>query len=246
MKELDDLDKMTKWMNKCTMLLPNNKVVHNCKYDSLGFTSPKGYIIHSLGSNLDEYIMNSNYGLFIHTDCYNYVHQKLKVKINYSMIPVKPGHSYKIMESLDYGKIENYLQQDFNFLQLVLDKNQELCISPLINNKTIKTVLSQLKIKKDNSRKGPHVSATFYSNGDIKFGNNGKLWIVNKNKWTEIKDNIIELKLMLTKYNNFIRSFSFIGQYNKHGIFVKDIDKKKIVLLTLEKNIDIINKNIKN
>ena len=58
--------------------------------------------------------------------------------------------------------------------------------------KNIKKVLSQLKIKYNPERKGPHTSATFYKNNLFKVGSNGNIWFIKSNKWVEIKDTIVK------------------------------------------------------
>ena len=87
---------------------------------------------------------------------------------------------------IKFGEIGKYQNQDFDFARLILDNNEELCISPLKNGKSIKTIkniISQLKIKKDDNRKGPSASATFYEKEHYKIGNNGNIWTINKGKW---------------------------------------------------------------
>lgn len=135
------------------------------------------------------------YGVFIHTDCWKFVKNEYDIKLSYSYLPIieKDILSPKIFKFINYGKIEKYWQQDFDFVGVIADSNEELCNSPFkskLVDKNIKKIISQLKIKNDPERKGPLASATFYKNGAYKVGVNRNIWYIKNNKWNEIKDTI--------------------------------------------------------
>ena len=111
-----------------------------------------------------------------------------------------------------------------------------MCMSPLIstiNAKRIDNIFKQLKLKKD--RKGPSLSASFYKSGIIKFGNNNKFWIINKNKWIEMKGIIKINKIELEKKHYKITQ---LGETNTKPIFIKNFitEKKKhyVLIISLE------------
>lgn len=179
------------------------------------------------------------YGVFIHTDCWKFVKNEYNIELNYSNLPIieKDILSHKIFNFINYGAIEKYWNQYFNFISVIVDKNEELCMSPLKSNlvaKNIKKIISQLKIKNNPERRGPTVSATFYNNGLYKVGVNGNIWIIKNNKWFEIKDTIT-----ITNYNKKIKKIAYIGDVNDKPLFVvkhnfnKKIDEYDILTIKL-------------
>jgi len=133
------------------------------------------------------------YGVFIHIDCWKFVKNEYNIELKYSNLPIieKKIYSTKIFNFINYGSIEKYWHQFFDFIGIIADSNEELCNSPLKSNlvaKNIKKIISKLKIRNDPERKGPAVSATFYNNGLYKVGLNGNIWTIKNNKWLEIKD----------------------------------------------------------
>ena len=83
--DINKIVKNTKWLTNCTLLLKNNKIIHNCKEISCnnGFYSTKTNkyyetlnIFDNNYINLEQYNLNykkynyiENIGIFIHTDC---------------------------------------------------------------------------------------------------------------------------------------------------------------------------------
>jgi hypothetical protein len=209
-----------------------------------------------MNMNILDYYKLEDIGIFIHTDCYKYVNNKFKIKLTYSDIPIIYNAKIydKINPSIKYGDIEKYWEQDFDFINLYLDNKVHLCSSPLKDDKNltqIKQNLNKMKLNKDISRKGPSVSATFYSPGDIKIGNNKTFWIKKSGKWSEMKDDLVNVNVTISeqdmkKYGKFIMSFSVIGQYNKNAIFVKSIKQigKKFYfsIITTDEHYKKINK----
>ena len=258
LQDLKIFSKQTKWMNACVMLLTDNKIEHNCiETDCNGkFKNKNGDYIHlvsdfnTLGNGFQGY----SGGVFIHSDCYKYVENKYKIKLKYNCLPlmdtdVKNKTYYKAIPFINYGEIEKYWSQDFKFIDLFLDGKHHLCNSPLQNGKNllqINKILNQMKLSKKNMiRPSPPISATFYSKGNIKLGNNGKLWIINNLKWSEIKKDIFKINIVIDKNQfykhakTFFNKLSYISQYNDIGIFVEDmVETKTVFKLTIITTID--------
>ena len=264
-KDLKQFSKKLLWMNKCTILLTNNKVEHNCKEIAcnVSFSNKNGWFHHLITDYNNIYNGNiHNSGVFIHTDCYKYIEKKYHIKLKYNNIPLKDcylplkdcgNNKMKTIDFINYGEIEKYYGQYFKFIEVFLDNKQYLCSSPLKNDKNLVQInknFHNMKIsQKYLLRPSPPISATFYSTGDIKVGNNGNLWIIKNNKWSEIKQNVCRVNITINKnkfYNltKYFNKISFISQFNNVGIFVEDIIETKSVfkftlLTTIDKKDDI-------
>lgn len=256
--DLMEFRKKINWIDKCTMLLANDKIESNCKEVNcnISFTNKKGRYLHSVSSTVNEMFDKSIlYGVFIHTDCYNFVKEKYNIKLKYSMLPliVNNKFSNKVIPFIDYGDIEQYWGQIFNFFQIVNDKKEFLCSSPLTGDKNIgqiKKNISALKINtKYIERPSPPISASFYPNGTVKVGNNNKLWMIKNGKWFELSNlKTIRLTIQYNKLNakqqNFINTFSLHGQYNKTALFIikSSYNRNKYILdvITTSNNISKI------
>ena len=187
----------SKWMDNCTFLSSNGQILHNMtEVDcNVGFAR-KGDREHYQADFRD-----GKGGVWLHTDCWKYISEKYKKKISIFDLPVMlKKHSIKAQDigiNVKYGKIEKYWQQDTDYNQMYLDKNQYMICSPLTNNKKnlarINRILGKYKIKQG-ERKGPNVSATFYTNGTIKFSNKA-FWKKKSGKWTKMKDKLIIKKI---------------------------------------------------
>lgn len=220
--KLNNIKKNTKWLNKCTFLIANNKIVHGCKEVSCNVTFvDKNRNTYEHGVGYDTCYSSKMYGVFVHTDCWKFVKNEYNMELNYSYLPIIKNMSYtKIFDFINYGFIEKYWDQDFDFVGIIADSNEELCNSPLKSNlvaKNIKKVISKLKIRNDPGRKGPPVSATFYNNGLYKVGLNGNIWIIKNNKWMEIKDTI---KYKTTKNDKKLKKIVYVGDVNDNPTFL--------------------------
>ena len=254
-KEVKELKKKTQWMNKCSMLLANDQTIHNVSeiacniiFKNKNMTAQH---ISVLGNNLNDY----PYGIFIHTACLKYIKKQYKIDLKFSYLPpVKP--TYRNLFDINYGDIEKYWDQSFNFLDIILDNKKYLCSSPLQNDKNIlqiKKNISKLKLKNDPKRKGPCVSATFYNDGTIKIGNNKKFWIKKGNKWLEINEKIIKIKIEIdvsklsNKQKKYVENIPIIGEYNINPVFVVNSSRKKynynLELISIESYKDILMTN---
>jgi hypothetical protein len=240
-QELEKLDKNTRWMTNCTMLLIDDNVIHGVDETACNITFCKDkFCATQLGKHIDvlsKYTEKSEYsfkefglyGIFIHTDCWKFIKKTYKFDLKFSDLPKENSYSYAKNFNINYGLIEKYWAQDFEFDEVVLDKKQYLCSSPLKNDKNIKQIkknINALKIKNDPKRIGPSSSATFYNEGTIKIGKNNNFWIKKNNKWIIINENIIKINITinLQKINkkdlNFLMKIPFIGMYNNNPIFI--------------------------
>lgn len=255
--DINDLNKTGKWMNKCTMLLVNNQVIHNLSEVScnINFCNNKICTTHMgywTGTNECSYKSSSNCGIIIHTDCWKFIKKNYKIELNFNMLPKLEYYDYNKNFNINYGDIEKYWNQEFNFCELLLDKKKYLCSSPLKNDKNIiqiKKNINYFKFKHDPKRIGPLVSATFYNDGDIKIGKNNFFWIKKNNKWTQINEKPIYIKININtkkinkKQSTFLDTLPFIGQYNNNPIFIisstssnNNIFKLELVLIESYKN----------
>ena len=233
-EKINYLKKSTKWMDKCTMLMIDDTVIHgltetSCNYD---FTKKNFKTKHLAFDFLDM-----NWGMFVHTDCWKYIKNTYNVPLKFSnLLPF--GTSYNNYKSfdIDYGEIESYWRQSFRFGHIMVENKMYLCSSPLKKDKNITQIkrnINNLGVRHMVGRKSPTISATYFSDNNIKLGNNGKLWYVKNGKWNELKENVEEIKLTidiskLTKrQHKWLRLMSYITQYNDEAIFILDAKLKK-------------------
>lgn len=227
-KNFELLYNSSKWLNRCTLLLQNNEVVHNLKEYSChtDFRDASNNKYDVILNNLDN--KKLPLGIFLHTDCWDFIKQQYNIELTCNDLP--PYLDFQnIYEKIDYGDIENYWGQDFDFIQVAVDNKLHLCSSPLQNDKNISQIkknINKLKLKNDPKRKGPACSATFYKEGDIKLGNNNHFWKIKKNKWLEIQDVVIvkEFNLNFNELDNkqkkFIIDTPWIGTHSKFPNFL--------------------------
>lgn len=231
MKKIDEFKKNKKWLSKCTFLCANNKIVHGCKEIScnIQFRDKNNNQYTNSTYYNDNYY--SLYGVFVHTDCWKFINKEYKIKLNYSHLPINVFNSTspKIFDFINYGVIEKYWKQDFDFIQMIIENNDKLCDSPLkstIVAKNIKKIFTKLKIRTENTRISPSVSATFYNSGIYKIGNNTNIWTIKSGKWVELKNTI---KQTVSK----IKKVVYIGDVNTKPIFVLDEQKNSYTVLTI-------------
>ena len=231
---IDNISKLivnTAWMNNCSMLLVNDDIIHNL-YETAGNVRFENKDV--VAEHIIPLYSRTNFaifpcGVFIHTDCLNYVNHKFNIDLRYSHLPpMAKIHSKKIFD-FNYGIIEKYYSQFFDFLEVAIDNKVYLCSSPLKRDKNITQIdknISNLKLKRDPNRKGPMTSATFYKNKTIKVGRDGMFWIIKNGKWQQIKDKPIMMKINIdiNKISNrekkYIERIPYIGETNNNGIFI--------------------------
>lgn len=207
------------WIYKCTFLTADGKIIHGVNEWACNIEFWKGkdrsisyrHTIEDIdASSLEE---KSNNGIALHTDCWNYIKGKYGIELKY-------GHLYK--EDRDYiirytkskkdiYRTEKYWEQDFNFEELLEDKNDYMIYSPL--NKTISEnllkknlarinkVISELRINNIKERPSPSISATFYDEDTYKIGNDKNIWKVSSGKWVKQPTKNVKIKIP-NKLNN--------------------------------------------
>ncbi len=237
MNELKQLKKKSKWMNKCTMLVTDGSIIHNLEEINCNVTFCNSKIcVEQLTKYTKPSFIDGNFGVFLHTDCWKFIKKNYKVELSYNHLPkLKLDKDDKLLD-INYGDVEKYWNQDFEFGKIVIDKKTYLCSSPLSSDKNlsqIKKNISKLNLKNDPKRIGPLVSATFYKSGDIKVGKNKKLWIIKNNKWSEINEKVIDIDMdiNITKLKNnqlkFLKELPFSAQFNVKPIFISSTKSNK-------------------
>ena len=255
MKE-QGLDKEeTNWLDNCTILTLDDKVISNCEnadcYSQFGKSGTSitfeayGYFQSDNITDHWKNLINSILGSFLHTDCWKFIEKEYGIKLKYSMIPFmlnikkKKVNCYHpvLLDHINYGPVEKYWGQDFNFEKLIQDQNQYMYLSPLIDKKNaqrIKKIISQMKLKKED-RKGPQISSTWYSDNTYRMGNDYMIWYTKNNKWNQLKIKLNMTKIFLsykdTKNKNVKKLYTIlnkirqIGQDSKDPIFLNNLLK---------------------
>jgi hypothetical protein len=191
--------KIIYWLNKCTFLTKNNKIIHKCEETNcnINFEAPNNAVYYATLDDKElSYPYLENIGLCIHDDCWKYIYQKYNIKLKFNDFALFDNNKNKklnyynenLLPYVKYNHIQKYWGQDFDYESLIKDNNLWFCESPLKSTKNairLNKIIKQLKIKPN--RKGPTVSASLYKSGVIKYGNNNKFWINNKGKWIEMK-----------------------------------------------------------
>jgi hypothetical protein len=96
-------------MKKCTFLTTHNRVIHGIKEKHCNnyFCAGKwcGYQI------TDDF----GDGVFVHTDCWKYVHATYGLKLHFGHLPKFP------FKNLTYGGLEKYREQFLNYVGIIRD-----------------------------------------------------------------------------------------------------------------------------
>jgi hypothetical protein len=239
-KKIDDFKVKTNWMDNCSILLNDNRIIHNCKEKScnVDFVCNKNSYMHDPNYFIDPEIINK--GIFIHTDCWKWCYDKYNIKLSYNILPIlrKSNNYYKTFDFINYGEIEKYWEQDFDFLTIFTQGKEYLCSTPLHNDKNIKQIIKNFKKLKirDKNRKSPSVSASFYDNNIYKIGNDNNIWICKNKKWIKTNEKTIRINV-----NKIPEQIDFIGGFSKIPIFIEKIQKNQYTLILLESQKDILN-----
>lgn len=78
---------------------------------------------------------------------------------------------------------------------------------------------NSLQIKIDWKLQCPLPNEKIHEEGDIKLGNNNKLWIIKNKKWNEIKEKHIVLQFKQIWIKKIFK-YNFIGKCSKIPIFI--------------------------
>ncbi len=234
--KINNLVKNTEWINNCTFLDAFDNIIHNCYNEDCynTFTNDGNYFNYYYHQTYTENY-NKKYGVFLHTDCWRFIKNEYGIELTYSKLPIEGESIEQIFYNINYGKIEKYWDQHFNFFSLLKDNNEELCYSPLINNKAgklIKKNFNKLKIRIDKNRISPTPSASFFKNGSYKIGNNNNIWIKNKSKWIPVNSTIyIKIKIKENDIKKIFKNIVYYAGVNVKPLFIysyKKIDSKNI------------------
>lgn len=105
------LNKITKWINKCSILLTNNKVIHNISETQCNvvFCDKQGNCYEHIVGQIESQIEKTeNRGIFIHTDCWKYINREYNMTLKFGDLPVRQESIYldKIFPYINQGKIK--------------------------------------------------------------------------------------------------------------------------------------------
>ena len=155
MVEITNFVNKTSHLTNCTFLTENNEIIHNC-YESNGGGGFKDENNNSYGLLLHKEYNTENikFGLFVHTDCWNYIKEKYDIELHFSYIKsnIIDDLENNLFVKIDYGiLIDKYIMgQYMDFEKLFEDKNLYLCYSPLEfeekNNERIDKIIEQVII----------------------------------------------------------------------------------------------------
>lgn len=217
MKE-QGLNKESKWLNDCTILTLDDKVISKCQnkdcyaqFIKIGTNITFEVYGYYQSNNISENNSLLFLGSFIHTDCWKFIEKEYEIKLIYSMIPFmlsflnkkknKTSYSHPVfLTHINYGQVEKYWKQYFDFEKLIQDGNQYLFNSPLVdkkNAKRIKRIISQMKLKKED-RIGPQISATWYPDNTYRIGNDNMIWYTKNKKWNQMKIDLNMIKILVS------------------------------------------------
>jgi len=254
-KKLHTLSKNCNHFNYCTLLTLDDRIIHNAKSDGCteSFQDKNGKSYNAVSDfSQDNFIQYNEDKLtfWIHTDCWNYIKRNYNIKLKASDLPlIKPKdlpkkskkyanlYIHPFLQHINYGEVIKYCWQDLNYEEIIDDNNEWMCDS--LKNETnkknitrIKKVISQFNFKLE-KRKGPQISATFYKDGTVKMGNNGKCWEVKNGKWNELKDEIDEKIFYVPVANKaisnknktikIVNSIPQVSLYNNKALFMTDL-----------------------
>ena len=148
----DVMDNVSKHLNKCSVILKNGSgVIHNCYNDNgNNFSSNDGdgdgYGYECIFDGFDQFGDDNGVGVFVHTDCYNFVKKEYGVELKFSHLPIINGQ----MPDVNYGKIADYWRQDMDYFQMLEDNNMYMTLNPMGPNTYFEnTNMTKLQLKYD-------------------------------------------------------------------------------------------------
>jgi hypothetical protein len=143
------------YLDNCSIILKNGNVIHNCYNENGNDFSDENY--ESYESITNEFFAHFNdddhHGIFVHRDCYNFVKTKYDVELKYSHIPLLQNKDNEFRINVDYGEIEKYWHQDFDFFKMMIDDNMYMTSNPFHNSEKntqrINKIVEQFNISKE-------------------------------------------------------------------------------------------------
>jgi hypothetical protein len=275
--EMKQLIKKTNYLTKTTFLTVDGRIVHGCKEIAcnITFTNSKkekfeqiGYMDRNyFGTGRMEKTRFFGYqpspiqGTFIHTQCWKLIKELYGINLKYSDLPINiSSHSYGKIHigepiiGINYGSITKYWWQEFDFMKLIEDKNTYMVdIKDAKNINRIKKIIMQFKLKFDDARIGPSVSATFFGDRSFRIGKNKGLWIKKNDRWQEIKEKMVHktyiFKEPSKQLKKYINSMSMIAEVSELPVFIVKVEMKQknqfsVDLVTVSSYVDALEKKL--
>jgi hypothetical protein len=185
----------TKWLNNCTILLPNEKAKHNFKeiYCNINFSNLKTKESYNINNENNDF---DTLGIVIHTNCWKLAKNNYDINLKFDDFNMKKIVKNQNMWShykfkyLNYKETQKYESQmfnidllhenpeDFYLLYSPLDKNVKSIKNMKRINKNIENIIKNIPPK----RPSPTQSATLFSLKTIMKGNDGYNYIVKNDK----------------------------------------------------------------
>ena len=119
------------------MLLTNNEVKHDCKeiacnciFADKNRKKHYTHLMEDYNTISPLFYEGRELGVFIHTDCYKHIKLKHNIKLTYSNLPLLDNgksNYYKPFEYINYGEIENYWHQEFEFINIYIWIINNIC-----------------------------------------------------------------------------------------------------------------------
>ena len=166
-KEIQQILSKGAYLAECTFLTIDDQIVHSCKEIACNIKFKCGNKIFENindGRYIDHFrprnrLTPDTFGMFVHTSCWKWMKREYKIDLKYSDLPVVTNKEVKNSEpivGIAYGPIEKYWSQDFDFIQLIKDKNgwmaSNLLKSNPKNHARVQRIVTQFKIKREIGR----------------------------------------------------------------------------------------------
>ncbi len=84
-KRLKNIKQNSLWMNDCTFLGVNGTIAHNCK-NTLGDLDFEDNLKRRYRQS--TFYQHITYGLFVHSDCWNFIKNEYKIELSYFYLPI--------------------------------------------------------------------------------------------------------------------------------------------------------------
>ena len=154
--KVNEFIEKTQHLTQCYFLTEDNEIIREC-YECNGCGKFKdkedniyGLLLHKEHNKYEKI----EYGIFIHTDCWQYIKNKYSIELNFSKIKKNIINDLEdnLFVKIEYGDIiDKYIQgQYMDFENVFSDDNLYLCYSPLEynekNNNRIDKIIKQILV----------------------------------------------------------------------------------------------------